>query len=288
MIALFAFPFLVSTVVTNLALVPWSISESQPPTIQPLEGGSVIVQPGVAGSPSLFELLGFAVAALIGSAAVFARLLRRQRRRGDEYFFVIEQQRGNPVVLAVLLAIVPFLLYGLISLLKAGPEFSAWFGGIAVSPAVFLYLSEVAMLTAIIGVVFFVSTKVPRAREIASVPVTRQERTELEAALNQMAYAFRYTGDYRSVILDTYRTICRILNRKGNVDSSGLTAREFEALIAERLKVPKEYLHQATFLFEKARYSLEPISREDVLAAQLCLEKLQEQNVPSRESRGAV
>ena len=77
--------------------------------------------------------------------------------------------------------------------------------------------------------------------------------------------------DFQSVSVQCYLNMAAALPKEHGIErESSMTSREFESLLASKGFPPKP-VQELTHLFEKVRYSQDPISREEELAAMNCL-----------------
>lgn len=282
---LFLLPWLAVTLIANVALAPFG--PGTPTSVVGVEtgpGDGLIAQSGVVQGQSSLELV--ASAAIVTSAVAALAWRLNKRRRKDEYYWYVETPKANPFVPLALLGGVAVAFYGLIALSENGP--SIMMGDKAESvPSILPYLA-LAAIAAGSAVALLVSISVIRSDRLltgASITVGEVERTELSDVLNEAANSLDLGSDYRSAILGCYRAMCQILDSDGTVDSSKLTAREFESRIAAKLNIGRAYLHEATLLFEKARYSATAVYEEDVKRSQVCLRELSEQVLSSHEQK---
>jgi len=108
-----------------------------------------------------------------------------------------------------------------------------------------------------------------------SVEEIEAQRSEIANALDLAIYRLREGGEYRKTVLECYRQISQILERKSGIEGHTLTAREFKKIASEKLGLHStSYLDQATNLFEVARYSENEISEGEARKAIECLENL--------------
>lgn len=272
----FAFPLLAVTLVTNLALVPASGGGSSYITVGAgITGNSIAVMPSAVNGPSALELV--ALAAILASATAVGAWRLNKRRRRDEYYWHREQPKISPYVSLALLAVGIVSIYGLFLLAEEGQTLLT--GGQTTSlPSGLPYLAPLAVAAGSV-VALLVSVSAYRSARIASRerPDAPLDREEVSRILGDAADQLHLSSDYRSAILRCYVAICEVLDRDGTGENSSLTAREFESQMATRLGISSPYLHEATLLFEKARYSTAVIREEDCNQSRLCLHKLSEQ-----------
>jgi hypothetical protein len=283
---LFIFPWLAVTLIANLSIIPTIAPPSNPTPPVNTGGGPVVVVPSLVQGPSLVELAVLGGALSLAGGFIIWRSWKR-RRKSEDYWYV-ENQKGNPLVPILLLGLVAVAFYGLSTLLRYGTIIPGGQGQGVIFPNLLPYLAAGAIIaSAAVGAALFLSlggfpnassTK-PSSAEPSS---GRAEEERIAEVLKDTARALGHGSDYRGTILDCYRAICQILDRDEENESAKLTAREFEALVASRVKVDSRYLHEATMLFEKARYSVDPVYDEDAKRAETCLRRLSEEVHPSR------
>ena len=279
---LLAFPWLTVTLIANMSIVPKvsPTATSGPPVTTGGSGSStLVVEPSlIQGSPSLSTLaIVGGVLSLVGALIIW-RYWRQRRDRKEDYFWVVEKQQESPLGSLILLGLLAVSFYGLFLLVRANPTFSIPEGRPVAIPDILPYLAVAAVVaSSAIGLGLFLSLRgVPghRPKAASSLPEEEIDQERFVEVINQTARALGHGSDFRATIVSCYREICQILGREGKTDSSRLTAREFEALVASKVRVDEGNLHEATLLFEKARYSVDPIYDEDAKRAEVCLQKL--------------
>jgi hypothetical protein len=275
---LFVFPWLAVTLVANVALAP----AAGPGTASSQGGGavigpSIVVQPSAVQGPSSLELVVMATI-MATTVAVIAWRLGKRRRRKDDYFWVVERPKTNPFLGVALLGVLAASFYGLITLAEHAPAFVTYGQSVGLPPI----LPYIALAAVVAGsaVAVAVSISVMRSSRLTTgkaASVGEMDRTELSQVLTKAANELDLGSDYRGAIMSCYRAICRLLDMGETTDSSKLTAREFESHVAARLGIGRSYLHEATLLFERARYSTTALREDDARRSQMCLRKLSEQ-----------
>lgn len=101
-----------------------------------------------------------------------------------------------------------------------------------------------------------------------------KERAAVAKVLDDAVDKLRLGGEYRMTVLQCYRLISEILEKKSSIQGSTLTAREFKELVSKRLGLDNPHLSEATELFEVARYSEHEITEEEAKRAIECLSSL--------------
>ncbi|MHB8567148.1 MAG: DUF4129 domain-containing protein [Nitrososphaerales archaeon] len=94
-----------------------------------------------------------------------------------------------------------------------------------------------------------------------------KERAEVAQVLDDTVSKLKAGGEYRETVLECYRLISGILEKKSTVAGRTLTAREFKEIVSSRLALDTPYLSQATELFELARYSEKEITEKEAAVA---------------------
>ncbi|MCL4355562.1 MAG: DUF4129 domain-containing protein [Nitrososphaerota archaeon] len=276
-VVLFALPWLAASLIANIGTTSNAgpVGQSQP-SLPPQGNGGVLVEPSLVQGPSYSELAVFGAALSVLGGFMILRAWKRRRKKDD--FWYVESQKGSPLLSILMLGLAAVVFYGIFTLVKnAGTSFNGQ-GQAPSFPDLLPYLVVGAIATSsAIGAVLFLSLK--------RVPIAPSGRTlgggvdeeRISDVLSRAVHALRGGSDYRTTILNCYRAICEILSRDEETDSSKLTAREFEALVTSRVAVDRQNLHDATLLFEKARYSIDPVYDEDAKRAETCLRRLNDE-----------
>ena len=122
---------------------------------------------------------------------------------------------------------------------------------------------SLALAAAIIGLVWWIARRRPRAPEPATLGLAQ----EAEEALAEL----RAGGDLRDTILRCYQEMSRVLSAgRGLERQSSMTPREFEQQLAAA-GVRDEHVRRLTRLFEGVRYGARRAGERDKLEAQDCL-----------------
>jgi hypothetical protein len=103
---------------------------------------------------------------------------------------------------------------------------------------------------------------------------TEEERQEFASVLERASQSLKAGDEPRSVIIECYRALCEVLQKRGAVNNPSMTAREFEGASQRRLAVRPDLLHRFTALFEKARYSNEEIFAGEASESESMLDAL--------------
>jgi len=101
-----------------------------------------------------------------------------------------------------------------------------------------------------------------------------KEREEVAKVLDDAVSKLEMGGEYQRTVLECYRQITEILEKKSAITGKTLTAREFKEMVSGRLGIDTPYLAEATELFELARYSEREITEDQAKAAIHCLSNL--------------
>ena len=285
MALLVIFPWIVAGIIANLQLGQRSSWHPPQPITPPAEESnkSTLPQTGTQqylASPSsgYIEYVGVAVCAALACVAVW-RLRRRDAKREDWYVHEFVPTR-DPFTLVVAVGLIVFTFYGMITLVKYLPNLVQ----LGYAPArvdVSGYLAPIAIsgifACSSLGLfLFFRSRGSSQAYSDLCESEISEEAQKFASVLDETVYALRTGNDYRDAIIGCYRALCAVLERGGVPNKSSLTAREFEALATSKINLSSGHLHEATLLFEKARYSEESVSEEEAKRSIECLEKLRD------------
>lgn len=274
---LFVLPWLAVSIVANIGIVPTNPPAGQSqPSPPPQESGGILVGSSLIAGPSYSELAVLGVVlSLLGGFMIWRAWSRRRQRK--DYWYV-ERQKGSPVISILMLALAAVVFYGMFALLKNA---SIGFNGQGSAPSFPDFLPYLALgaiiASSTIGAALFLSLKGTRRGSSTKRPEGTIDEGGISDILSKTVRALRGGSDYRATILNCYRAICEILSRGEETDSSKLTAREFEALVTSRVRVDRQNLHEATLLFEKARYSIDPVYDQDAERAEACLQRLNDE-----------
>lgn len=104
----------------------------------------------------------------------------------------------------------------------------------------------------------------------------QDERDRMASILQAAAAEIESGSPYRETVIRCYKLASDLLERRSEVKGKALTAREFKALVKDRLKIDSPYIDEVTALFEVARYSKSEITRAQSEAAVSCLSNLSE------------
>lgn len=236
------------------------------------------MESSLASAPTSSELLaslGLALSLLV--SLLMVRSWASKRKKKDDYWQV-ERQKGGQLVPILLLCLTVAAIYGLAALLES------------VDYGVTVHYQSIDLP----GLLPYVALAAVTASSLAAVSVFRSSRRggwdgpalpadgesdgrKVSGIIAKALRELRAGSDYRATILDCYRAMCAVLSRNTDTDGSKLTAREFESLVTRRLGVNEQNLHAATLLFEKARYSSDPVSDAEANKAESCLKNLMEE-----------
>ncbi len=128
---------------------------------------------------------------------------------------------------------------------------------------------------AALGLVY--NIRVSRRRNLEFEPLEERERRKEEIAriLDLTISKLREGEEYRKTVLECYKLICEMLEKRSTIEGRTLTAREFRGLVSKTLELNSTpFLDQVTELFEKARYSEKEVAKSEAEAAIACLENL--------------
>jgi hypothetical protein len=137
------------------------------------------------------------------------------------------------------------------------------------------FFAIVLFAVAALGLVY--NIRVSRRRNLEFAPLEEEEereRQEIARILDLTISKLREGEEYRKTVLECYKQICDMLEKRSTIEGQTLTAREFKELVSKALELNTPYLEQATELFEKARYSEGEVKKSEAEAAIACLENL--------------
>ena len=146
------------------------------------------------------------------------------------------------------------------------------------------FFASVLFGLAALGLVY--NIRVSRRRNLEFAPLESDEekeerdrqKEEIARILDLTISKLREGEEYRKTVLECYKLICEMLEKRSAIEGQMLTAREFRELVSRSLKLELNsttpYLDQVTELFEKARYSENEVKKPEAEAAITCLENL--------------
>jgi hypothetical protein len=219
----------------------------------------------------------YLVAIVVTLAALIAYTYYRQRKRKWEY-----QPSTLAQILAMLIILAFLYLIYEASVLGIG-SFLTSEGG-AINAYFFIYVliacSAVAIFLAFRRYDLFSSFRKFSGRPGVNTPaeqasIAQKNVEELKNILNSAASSLYQGKDYRSVIIGCYKAVILLLEKNRMPQKASFTAREFESEVSSRLGVSAfGHLHDLTGVFERARYSAEPISSIEASEAQETLKQM--------------
>jgi hypothetical protein len=269
-------PILLAGLVANLAALPGTASGSQsaPPQVVP-PTSVVFVQSLLAPAADPRVLIALGIAAALGAAFLV------WRKRNKE----VQAKFSSPLVLFLALASLVLVLSGLSLVAKSGsetePVVPQIVGGWAKSVGSYTstlsgsYAVFALIAAATLGILLFASMyTITRAAPNLLRAKTQTQPLPEPAVPARKARLLELGSGPRGTVVRSYWEISDELQRRAKLDASSLTVREFESLVGTGLKSAKGFLHEATALFEKARYSEYPISEAEANRSLICLENL--------------
>jgi hypothetical protein len=276
---LVVFPWIVVGIIANLHLAQMTVWQSGNSVTEPVGKSSTTSQMSAleygSSSSSGHELAAVFALAVLASIVIW-RIQKRRTKR--EEWYANESPKTSRVALLMAVGLIVFIFYGLVMLERNLPNLLY-----APSPlpdiSRFLIPLTVSLILACSALGLFLFL---RTRESSQVQVNvsesglPEEARKVASVLDTTIYALKSGKGYRDTVINCYRALCAILESGGVPNDSSLTAREFEILAAKMLGRWSEYLHQATFLFEKARYSDDSVSEEEARRSIVSLEKLRD------------
>jgi hypothetical protein len=279
MIFAVAFPWIVSSLIANLQLLAIGKESSSPPA-QPVEEHNSPLQMGIAQYNSSLEVGNIELVAIVASAIITLFLvwkLRRRARRQDWYAYE-NLTTTHPFAFVIALGLIVLIFYGLITLVRILPNsIPPNLAPSHMDASRFLVPLAVGVIISSSVLGLFLFFREYRSSQPCPNPLGTKVSEEVQRfayILDHTIYSLRSGMDYRTTIIDCYRALCKVLERCGVPNSSSLTPREFETLSLSKLNISSRYLREATLLFEKARYSDEPVSKEEATRSTESLERL--------------
>ena len=296
MTMLVVFPWIVTSVIANLQLAQIAGWQSTKPATEPVGETNTLSQVSTVqyagSSSSVYELAALSALAALASILIW-RIRRRQDTKREEWWYGNEPPKMARTALIIAVGLIVFIFYGLVELARNLPNLIYLsYEPVHLDISRFLIPLAVSLILAcsISGLLlFFRSHKSPQVYLDPSK--MSEEAHRVASVLDRTIYALKTGSDYRTTVINCYRTLCAILESGGVPNDSTLTARELEALAITKLGGSTEYLREATFLFEKARYSEDFVSEEEAKRSIESLEKLRdwvEQRAKPQEKLVAV
>jgi hypothetical protein len=174
-----------------------------------------------------------------------------------------------PLVLALLGTLIMVVLLPQYVLPTIGTVVTDIRGISIVDPRIVWYLTIFVVVSAV-GLPLLYIRSLRRNSESLVTPNEGNSRARqiFASAIDDAIYSLRNTSNHRLEVINCYKTLCSVLQEGGAPSSPVLTAREFEALAAEKLDIKTGYLRMITQLFEKARYSTYAVDESDARIAE--------------------
>jgi hypothetical protein len=285
MTLLVIFPWMVAGIIANLQLGQrsgWQTPQPIAPIVEESDksASTQMSTRQYVGSPSSGYIEYVGVAACAALACVVAWRLRRRAAKGEEWYAYEPAPIKDPFGLVIAVSLIGFTFYGMMALVRYLPSLLQP-DHATVRVDVSGYLAPIAICgilacTSLGLFLFFRSCGSSRAYLDPGESELSGESQKFASILDEAVYALKIGNDCRGTIIGCYRALCAVLERGGISTKSSLTAREFEALAASKLNLSSGHLHEATLLFEKARYSENLISEEEARRSIECLERLRD------------
>jgi hypothetical protein len=284
MTLLVVFPWMVAGIIANLQLGQRSGWKTPQPITSSAEESNKSTLPEMVtkqyvGSTNseCIEYVEVAACAALASAVVW-RLRRRGAKREEWYAY--EPAPKDPFALVVAVSLIVFTFYGMMVLVRYLPSLlRPGYAPVRVDVSGYLPPIAICGILACSSLGLFLFFRSHRSSQVyfdRCEPRMSEGTQEFVSVLDETVYALKTGNDYRGAIISCYRALCTVLERGGVPNKSSLTAREFEALATFKLNLSSGHLHEATLLFEKARYSEDPISEEEAGRSIECLKKLRD------------
>lgn len=239
--------------------------------VPPILVGSNANEAPTSAAPGQWYL----IAMLVALACLVAYTYYRQRKRKWDYQpSMIAQILALLIILAFLVVIYEASVLGLGSYLSGGLPGGYFFLYVLIACA------AVGLFVAFRRYDLFSPFRRFSGPPVARSPAeqTREEEgnvEELKSIIDRAASSLAGGGDYRAVIIECYRAVVSLLEKNGMAQRPSLTAREFESEVSSMLGVfASGHLHELTRVFERARYSDEPISSSEASRAKEILEQM--------------
>lgn len=240
-------------------------------------GGSVTAT-GIAviGSSSsawayLFLVLGIGV---FTTLIFYGSMVRKSKKRST---LIRPKTQPNDASFLLIIGLTSLFLIGLAAWLASkisSPVFQ--FPSIGINSAQELQLVLIfVFIAAILASVYVLHKRASKIR-------ISHENLHLRNPQGELKQIFDHTirkleednGSYRFLIIDCYRQVLEFFARWGLPQSPNITTREFEKQITELIGFPSAPLQELTIMFEKAKYSDEELSSQDVAQAKESLRKM--------------
>ncbi len=131
-------------------------------------------------------------------------------------------------------------------------------------------LGGLSIFVVYVNLVYLLKKK-SQDKEVRNVPEfdfeEEKEEVEIEedlsSTVNKAISDLHEGEDVRSTIIDSYREMCRVLEKRGERNDEFLTPREFEKAVIGNIPQVNEVISEITHLFEEARYSPHELKEEE-------------------------
>jgi hypothetical protein len=263
------FPWLAMSVGQNLGNVKTSSSgmpqvfgsppSEESPTVAPVPGSI---------SPGAYTFWQVLIVAIVGSIAVIA-YFNRKKTFGYEGSILFELLG---MALALGIFYVEIALAKEILVASNSPPSGSFV--LSVQTAEYIAIASVLAATAV-GLIFLSRGRDTVVEPLQGAIASNRDREKFVTVLKSAARSLRGGGDYRMTIIECYRALCEALENHGVANGPAMTAREFERASLALLSIKSERLHKITLLFEKARYSAEEITEQEVQESRTEFESLE-------------
>lgn len=234
----------------------------------------------VSPSDSFYIYLATGVIFLV--TLLVYRALKERKKNKSTRMWVYEAAQQGWLSTLVALGFLVLSLFGVMGILGylLPSLLPSSYAAINLDVGPYLIVPAFATLIGLSGFGLYHFYRIDRSR-ISMSPQGSDSRLSLErkieefkAILDRTVYSLDYGSDYRKAIIQTYRALCSLLEESGIPQDASLTPREFEKMTRQRLGILSNYLHEATALFERARYSDEELSEDNMLSAKRCFRGL--------------
>jgi len=278
---LVVFPWIVTGIIANLQLAKITVWQSGNSVTKPVGKRSTTSQMSAVqyvSSPSSGYELAAVFALAVFASIVIWRIQKRRTKR--EEWYANESPKTSRVALVMAVGLIVFIFYGLVMLERNLPNLLyPPYDSPLPDISRFLIPLTVSLILACSALGLFLFLRTHESSQVqvnVSESGLPEEAHKVASVLDTTIYALKSGKGYRDTVINCYRALCAILESGGVSNDSSLTAREFEVLAVKMLGRWSKYLHQATFLFEKARYSDDSVSEEEARRSIVSLEKLRD------------
>lgn len=222
------------------------------------------------------------ISGLVVALVFFYFGLGRRKKAKRDYEYVFESPpNGGPLLTVLIFGLLLLAFFGILESIR---YLAPYLTGANINSRTLDFASYIELVSfvgigtlSVFGLIFLLRGNRFRIRLGPFVDPAVESQLKVQAfkeILDRAAGSLNVGYDYRSTIIQTYKALCAILAESGVPQEASLTPREFEIEAKKKLGIDSGYLHEATLLFEKARYSDENLTDEDSLKAKNCFYNL--------------